>query len=338
MKTLQLTGGALTFSTDAKNKRRYKMNAYTGAPVRGWRQPVIIDLAGIKIGDGQHPIFRQHDPNRIAGWTESITNDGKGIVIEGTLTDTTEAGREVAALADDGFRWQASIGIEYSRVEDVTAGTDVTVNGRNLAGPITIIRQSTLKESSFVPLGADGDTSAVVLTAGSESLASMEEKPMTHDQFKAALSEHPDWIAAEVKQAKAAGAADSKAELKAMLAEFADNTKFAVDQYLDGKTIDEAKAIKLAIDAHVKAAVEAESAKVAKLEADLKAAKLEAEAHTAPPVQTATGGKPVDKFAGLEGEALIKAEWDANHNDCKAQFRRLDAYTLYRKSQKPVKG
>lgn len=148
----------------ASAARKFQMTAYTGAAVDGgWFGKLIIDMNGMKIGSQKKPILRQHDPERIAGFSEAITKDGT-LEISGTLSNATEAGQEVAKLADEGFPWQASVGIGINKTRTLAEGETATVNGVELSGPALIVTSSTLKESSFVPLGADGATSGVVLS------------------------------------------------------------------------------------------------------------------------------------------------------------------------------
>ena len=48
------------------------------------------------------------------------------------------------------------------RTEFLEAGEDAEVNGRTVTGPLTVSRETDLGEISFVPLGADGNTSVSV--------------------------------------------------------------------------------------------------------------------------------------------------------------------------------
>ena len=66
------------------------------------------------------------------------------------------------ADAANGFPWQASIGAAVQEHEFVREGQTVHVNGRAWQGPVNVVRRSSLGEISFVDLGADGNTSALV--------------------------------------------------------------------------------------------------------------------------------------------------------------------------------
>lgn len=142
--------------------RRFEMLAYTGGIMRGLLGGIIVDVDGIDTRKASYPILRQHDHSLVIGFTDSAVK-GTDLRLTGNLVDDTAAGRDVATLADSGFLWQASIGFQVLEIEDILEGERAFVNGRDWPGPISIVRRAELIESSFVPLGADGDTRSVVL-------------------------------------------------------------------------------------------------------------------------------------------------------------------------------
>lgn len=154
--------------------RRFKMVAYTGAAMRvgGYYQPVVVDLAGMEISNQRAPVLRGHDPERIVGHTEAIevTEGGRRLNAAGVISGVGEDAGQVLTLAANGFPWQASIGARPTRVEHVEAGQKVSVNGRSFTGPLTVVRQAKLSEISFVPMGADSATTAVVASEGGHSM------------------------------------------------------------------------------------------------------------------------------------------------------------------------
>lgn len=157
-------------------------NAYTGASMKpgGWYGVLIVDLEGVKIPDQQRPVLRQHDHEQIVGHTESVkvVTDGKdkGIQIAGVLSGQPEHTEKVTTLAKNGFKWQLSIGAEPLVTEFLEAGEELEVNGEVHHGPATISRVTELGEISFVPLGADGNTSATV--AASRGILAMYYRNM----------------------------------------------------------------------------------------------------------------------------------------------------------------
>ena len=145
--------------------------AYTGAVMRpgGWFGNVIIDLAGVKVPSQQRPVLRQHDHEQPLGHTSKVKVDKDGIHIEGTFSGEKQHVDKVVVPARNKFPWQLSIGANPLRTEYLEAGEETEVNGRTVTGPLTISRETELGEVSFVPLGADGNTSATISAQRSES-------------------------------------------------------------------------------------------------------------------------------------------------------------------------
>ncbi len=144
--------------------------AYSGAEMRpdGWPGLIICDLQGFIIDSQNQPILRQHDAMKIAGHTTSVRIDSNGLHIAGIMSGHEQPhGKEIVELARNGFSWQLSIGADPINTRYLDAGETATVNGRKVVGPITIATKTKLGEISFVPRGADGDTSATV--QGSQS-------------------------------------------------------------------------------------------------------------------------------------------------------------------------
>ncbi|MBA2480459.1 MAG: Mu-like prophage major head subunit gpT family protein [Planctomycetes bacterium] len=143
---------------------RFAMVAYTGGPMRlqGWRHPVIVDLAGLGLPTQHRPIRLGHDASQGVGHTDRLAVEGGQLVATGVVSRDTQAAREVVASSRNGFPWQASIGAAVEEHEFVREGATVLVNGRSFQGPVNVVRRSTLGEISFVDLGADGNTSAMV--------------------------------------------------------------------------------------------------------------------------------------------------------------------------------
>jgi phage major head subunit gpT-like protein len=159
---------------------RFSMVGYTGGIIRqAWsREPVVIDLAGMTV-PSVIPIVFGHDYA-----LESVLGQGTGtvgdqLVIDGSILAQCEAAMQVVQLGDRGYQWQASVGADVDEQTLVGSGDTVTVNGRTFEGPVRIVTRSTLRECSFVTLGADAAT-AVVITASSAG-----ESPM-NDETKAA--------------------------------------------------------------------------------------------------------------------------------------------------------
>lgn len=159
---------------DEKTVPQFSMVAYTGGPMKiaGFTHPVVVDLEGLAIERQNLPIRLDHHPKQGVGHTHRVAVENGQVIAEGLISRDTSWARDVAKSGSKGFPWQASIGAEIVEAEFVPNGQSIQVNGRTLQGPLYVIRQSILKEISFVDSGADPHTSAQV-AAHSE-----EENPM----------------------------------------------------------------------------------------------------------------------------------------------------------------
>jgi hypothetical protein len=183
----EITAAQSAGDTDATSggPRRFSMTAYTGGPMTlaGWRYPVVVDLAGLNTGDSARPIFlgHQQDVDDLVGQTDRIEIVEGQLVASGDVLGDSPRVQRVIALADKGFRWQASIGAQAQKVDFIKAGQNVVVNGRSFDGPLNVARQSLLGEISFVPLGADTQTSALI--ANQSNKQPNKELPMEFTQW-----------------------------------------------------------------------------------------------------------------------------------------------------------
>jgi hypothetical protein len=84
------------------------------------------------------------------------------LIAEGVISRDTAWARDVAMSAKNGFPWQISMGGPVLEAEYVPKEQKVIVNGRTFEGEMYVVRRMTLKEVSFVDLGADANTTAVV--------------------------------------------------------------------------------------------------------------------------------------------------------------------------------
>lgn len=136
---------------------RFQIKAYTGAVVDRYWGKLSISVDGIQA-KANLPIFRNHNQSEIVGFSEKTWTDGS-FFVSGKFSNTTEAAKEVRKLAAEGFPWQASIGVKPVEIFSLESGKQMTVNGNTVTGPAEIWTKSEVFETSFVPLGADSDTS-----------------------------------------------------------------------------------------------------------------------------------------------------------------------------------
>lgn len=147
-----------------KTRRQCSILAYTGAPIIHPWGDFVMDTRGMSLKDSI-PILLQHEVEAIVGHSHGWQVDGEGLHIFGTLSDATEESRKVAALADEGFPWQASVGVWPLEILSLGKGQTREVNGREVTGPMDVWTQSYVGEISFVAMGADSNTAATVLAA-----------------------------------------------------------------------------------------------------------------------------------------------------------------------------
>ncbi|MFH0825282.1 MAG: hypothetical protein V2B18_21230 [Pseudomonadota bacterium] len=200
--------------------RQFRIEAYTGKAVTSWWGNFVIDIAGIQTKE-KVPILREHMRDRIVGWSEKTEKSPKAISLAGIFSNATPDGKEVLALADEGFPWQASMGIKPLQIKLLkNADETIEVNGRKFNGPMEIWTKSMLGETSMVAWGADSDTSMTLLSEGEKLSVDIENciegaKVMNMEELKA---QHPDLygqvfklgadsvpLAAEIAKAKAEG-------------------------------------------------------------------------------------------------------------------------------------
>lgn len=174
---------------------RFEMVAYSGGAmdIDGWDQPVVIDLEGMRV-KGRCPILRDHDPKQIVGHTTEIDRGRGELRARGVISGSGPAAQEIVASAAAEFPWQASIGGAAKRVVEVKAGKTAKANGRAFRGPIYIVRESALREISFLALGADGETEVNIA-------ARSKEPTMNFEAWVASLG----LVAADLSESQAAG-------------------------------------------------------------------------------------------------------------------------------------
>lgn len=226
----------LTAASGEGKRPTFSMVAYTGVAMNagGFYSPVIVELSGVRAGKGKTPIFLNHDPSQIVGQGEAKV-DSAGIRVEGSVTNDDGPGQTVVGNAKNGFEWQASIGANITRREFLEAGKKAVVNGREVNGPMVIARESVLQEVSFVPIGADSQTSAAVAA----SKVSKGKQEMNFEQWLEAKSIDPATLTDEVKTAlRAAFDAETKNQGAAPPALTQQNAAGAVTAAADFKSLD----------------------------------------------------------------------------------------------------
>ncbi len=169
---LRATGEVeITAGKSEENKLpTFSFHGYTGEPmnVEGFFHPVIVELSGAELAEPMTALMGHDDSiSGIVGQGTATKTDA-GIFATGTVMADDPAAQKLITLSKNGFKWQASIGASIKRREFLEAGKTAKVNGRDVAGPLIIARESLVHEISFVRRGADSNTSAAVAASHSD--------------------------------------------------------------------------------------------------------------------------------------------------------------------------
>ena len=165
---------------EGKKKRTFSGVAYSGEVITDhwyWDR-IIFDLDSMQL-KGRIPALLEHRSSQRAGAinTHSISHQ-TGLTVSGDLM-SNEFGTQVAQDSDDGFPWQMSVRIDPSAIEEIQAGSSVSVNGKSHHGPITVFRGGRIREVSFCALGADDNTNAVAASHAPKNFNQPEDTDVT---------------------------------------------------------------------------------------------------------------------------------------------------------------
>ena len=179
--------------------------AYGGGKMNlpGWKYPVVVDLAGMEIPE-QVPLLANHEnkvASRVGMVAAKIVNNT--LEIEGNIVANGEQADDIVAQSKAGADWQLSIGAEVKKSE-LVKGKRI-VNGREHSGPFYHVGESTLREISVIPVGADGGTKLKVAASfniGKEPDEKEPEKKITAKEEKTVAAEKKINPETEIKPEK----------------------------------------------------------------------------------------------------------------------------------------
>jgi len=228
-------------STD---KVRFTGIAYSGGviPSYGWLGDVAIDLASLQNPDATDlPVLIDHKEriDSIAG-KGTLTRVGNALHITGELTQATEAGRQIAALMGEGYPLQMSVGMQANLRE---VSQPIECNGQTMAIK-HVFEQARILEVSFVPTGADPNTSAAQFSAQPLSPvpqpATMKGVVMTRtpedqaliDSLQSQITAFTEQVSALQAAQTAAAEATRTAELGALFTELGRDIPADVKPYI----------------------------------------------------------------------------------------------------------
>lgn len=145
-------------------KPRFGGVAYSGGvvPNYGWAGDMAIDLSSLQAPT-EVAILRNHDPNQIVGRAK-VSCDGSQLTLsDGSFSDVTAAGKEVAGLMAEGQPWALSVGVN-AKAQFFTPKKKVNCNGQAMDVDC-LLENARLLEVSFVPAGADPHAYAAQMSA-----------------------------------------------------------------------------------------------------------------------------------------------------------------------------
>lgn len=178
---------------------KFSLLGYTGRAIRqAWsRTPLVVDLAGMDTTSQAVAVMlgHQYDIDHAVGQASEVQNSGTDLRVAGEVIGEGPEVAKALQLARKGWKFQASIGADVGRIENVAAGESVEVNGRQFSGPISVVRASTLREVSIVLFGADAATSAAIAAEASEGLPMAHDANQTPDEAVKASAEAPATVA-----------------------------------------------------------------------------------------------------------------------------------------------
>ena len=168
--TAAIQAGKHDDEDEEKRLPRFTGRAYNGGIMTvAFFGPIVVDLAGLSVTAKQRPMLKDHNERTPVGHTTSLTGSGNGITIgtdfidvEGVFSIESEERDLIVNGAKNDFEWQLSIGANPTKLIFVDEDTMVEVNGQEFEGPLVVAREAELKEISFLPLGADDDTTSKV--------------------------------------------------------------------------------------------------------------------------------------------------------------------------------
>jgi hypothetical protein len=156
--------GTVTTSkrTDVTAPLRFKLTAYDGgllgvtAYLKAFQLPVVLNLAGVEFAR-RLTINLNGNATKRLGHIEDSANDGRSIKIAGVMSGS---GPDAMAITEDlasGKPWRAYIeALPLGKMQKVESGQAITINGRQIYGPVMIAKRSKVYGVAFTKGEHDG--------------------------------------------------------------------------------------------------------------------------------------------------------------------------------------
>lgn len=202
---------------------KFSLVGYTGRAIRqAWsRNPLVVDLAGMDTTSQPIAVMlgHQYDIDHAVGQASDVVNSGSDLTVATEVIGDSPEVAKAVNLARKGWKFQASIGADVGRIENVAAGESVEVNGRQFSGPINVVRASTLREVSIVLFGADAATSAAIAAEANDGGFHMADHANQKPDEVKASAEATAKVAVEAKATEAVTPPAPQLDVAALRAE-----------------------------------------------------------------------------------------------------------------------
>ena len=165
-------GAIFNLSTSATGKKTGEQHTlafegYNGGPVKlrdhGFQYDMYYNIAGITYHNKVPILYEHWTP---LGHTTSVTKTATQLSGEGVPSFPSEARAKVIEALDNGFPFQASMGLRVENDDDIELlpkGQTRIINGRNVVGPCYICNSSFMEEMTITMSGRDNSTSFTLL-------------------------------------------------------------------------------------------------------------------------------------------------------------------------------
>lgn len=194
----------------------------------------VLDLASV-ICDDLVTIDYDHDTKEVIGFCENVRAENGQLMGNGSLLPFSRGDRasEVAYKTQFvPYGVSPTIDLNVADREDIETGQEIEINGRRLAGPLTIYRNVPVLGVSICPYPTDGNTSIQTLKRNLNRETENEPGNKTEKETEEKMEE-------EIKTPQAAEATSVKdAELQKYIDKF--GLEAGVRFYQEGKSFEDA--------------------------------------------------------------------------------------------------
>jgi len=248
--------GLVEFAADDR-KNQVRLTLYDGSIVSHWYWGnLAFDLATMKMAKKRNPVLYSHDVDQRIAVSQKASFEDE-FIMEGDFLKASEIAGQVKDQIEEGFPFEASLRFDpaRSKIENVAEGQTVEVNGHQLKGPGTVVRNAVIMEGSICVFGALKNTASKAFELArfimnkennqmaNESKTKMTVEELTVDNFAEILPEIHQKIFDKGKAEGEKAERDIFTELKSICG---DDTALLVQCFAEGKTVAETSAMLVA--------------------------------------------------------------------------------------------